>query len=363
MAKKTKEIQIKDLPIMNVEGTSYYAFNVALKFLKQHNKEQFKGMTMKKFKEQYGEDSIFKLAGCGSWITVEFFNELSDKMTKVVVKTLDQAVKSKLSGAAFCELLFVKDEVTKKAHEQLVAQIPAKAMKEMEQFELSTLTDSENLMEAIDNLIQVTKDFHSHGYTSARPFMYESGKGYLIGKGILLRVDNWGYDYSTFEGVGDWEADKIEKLCRYVEEYKGVAEHMQEFVPCDIDFSGMSPSQAAIECWNRGLFVDECDYMQVNYGSIDFDIDHDELLHIVSGTKYDRPDHLVKNKRLVDLTPILEQAGIVIDDNKVEVIEGYEPMVIEAEFYEIVEEVALEPISDCEIYSVSNDTEEVELVC
>lgn len=367
MAKKTKTIEIKDLPILNVNGVNYYAFNMALKYLKQNNKEQFKGVTMKKFKEIYGEDSVFKLVGCGSWIEVELFNELSNKMTKVVVKTLDQTVKSKLSGASFCELLFVKDEVTRKAHEQLVTQIPAKAMEEVERFELSTLKDNEKLMKAIDNIIEITKDFHKHGYTSVRPYIYENGKGYLIGQGVLLAVNDWGYNYSTFEDEGDWEADKIGKLCRYVEEWEGVAEHMQEFVPCDVDFSGMAPNEAIIECWNRGLFVDECDFMQVNYSSIDIDVNHDELLHLVSGAKYDRPQHLVKNKRLVDLTQMLEQAGIVIDDSKVAVVEEYEPTVIEAEYYEIVEveqqvEVVSEPISDYENQATFNDTEEVELV-
>lgn len=85
---KTTNIEIKDLPLLTLYGVEYYAFNVALKYLKQNNKSQFKGITMKKFKEIYGEDSIFKLTGCGSWITVEFFNQLV--ADKVVVEIEDE---------------------------------------------------------------------------------------------------------------------------------------------------------------------------------------------------------------------------------------------------------------------------------
>ena len=157
---KAKTIEIKDLPILNVGGKNYYAFNVAIRYLKQNNKEQFKGMTMKKFKEVYGEDSIFKLSGCGSWMSVELFNELSNKLTKVVVKTLDEGIKSKEKVANITSLFFVKDEITAKIHQQHMANIFTEDKKELEQFELSTLGEEKKLIETLDLLIEQTKVIH-----------------------------------------------------------------------------------------------------------------------------------------------------------------------------------------------------------
>ena len=124
-------VEIKDLPILNYQGKTYYALNVAIKYIKQNNPKMEK-LTMKKFKKEY---ETLKLTGCGYWISVELFNELSCKLTKVVVKTLDQTIQSKESGVALGALFFVKDEVTRKAHEQLVAKIPNNAMEEVVKFE------------------------------------------------------------------------------------------------------------------------------------------------------------------------------------------------------------------------------------
>lgn len=346
MAKgKAKQVEIKDLPILNIGGKNYYAFNVALRYLKQNNKEQFKGMTQKKFKEQFGEDSIFKLVGCGSWISVELFNELANKMTKVVVKTLDQEIRWKQDGAKLGQLFFVKDEVTAKAHQQLVSQIPAKAMESLEKFEaVSCDRDGERLMDNLNHLIDITHDFHNEGYTSVMPYLYEDGTGYLIGNGVFLQVNNWGYDYELFNGFdesGDWEADKHGKICRFVDEFKGVPEHMKVFEPCPIDFTGMTPKQAIAECFNRGLFIDDCDFMSIQCGSIDVNVDHNLLLHIISGESYQLPSHLDKKGRLVDLTDILANEGIVVDDcksnNVINDTYEYEPQVIDAEFVEVIE--------------------------
>ena len=357
MAKgKAKQVEIKDLPILNIGGKNFYAFNVALRYLKQNNKEQFKGMTQKKFKEQFGEDSIFKLVGCGSWISVELFNELSCKLTKVVVKTLDQEIRWKQDGAKLGQLFFVKDEVTAKAHQQLVSQIPAKAMESLEKFEaVSCDRDGERLMDNLNHLIDITHDFHNEGYTSVMPYLYEDGTGYLIGNGVFLQVNNWGYDYELFNGFdesGDWEADKHGKICRFVDEFKGVPEHMKVFEPCPIDFTGMTPKQAIAECFNRGLFIDDCDFMSIQCGSIDVNVDHNLLLHIISGESYQLPSHLDKKGRLVDLTDILAEEGIVVDDcksnNVINDTYEYESQVIDAEFVEVIEGEVVEYPSDFE---------------
>ena len=310
---KGKQVEIKDLPILNVNGKNYYAFNVALRYLKQNNKK-FKGMTQKKFRERYGEDSIFKLTGCGSWISVELFNELSCKMTKVVVKTLDQEIRWKQDGAKLGQLFFVKDEATAKAHQKLVEEIPTRAMESLEKFEaVSCDRDGEKLLNVLDKLIESCKDFHAHGHTSVRPHLYENSTGFLIGNGVLLQVTDYTYDYTTYteEEANGWQTEKIGKLCRYVESFGGREEHMQEFVKAPIDFTGMTPKEAIIECWRRGLFSDDCDYMNVDEcGSIDVSIDHSELLHIISGESYQLPSHLDKKGRLLDLTDILKQEGI-----------------------------------------------------
>lgn len=338
MAKgKTKQVEIKDLPILNIGGKNYYAFNVALRHLKQNNKE-FKGMTQKKFKEQFGEDSIFKLVGCGSWISVELFNELSCKLTKVVVKTLDQEIRWKQDGANIGALFFVKDEMSKKAHQQLVAEIPARAIESLEKFEaVNCDAEGERLLKVLDNLIESCKDFHAHGHTSVRPYLYEKGYGYLIGDGVFVTVSDWTYDYTTYteQEADGWQTEKIGKLCRYVESFGGREDNMEEFVKAPIDFRGMTPRQALVECWNRGLFVDDCDWMNVECGSIDVSIDHNELLSIIGS--HELPSHLDKKGRLVDLTDILLNEGIVIDDCKDEVVinDTYEPQVIDAEFIEI----------------------------
>ena len=354
--KTTKQVEIKDLPILNVNGKNYYAFNVALRYLKQNNKEQFKGMTQKKFKEVYGEESIFKLVGCGSWISVELFNELSCKLTKVVVKTLDQEIRWKQDGAKLGQLFFVKDEVTAKAHQQLVAEIPARAMESLEKFEaVNCDAEGERLLKVLDNLIESCKDFHAHGHTSVRPYLYEKGYGYLIGDGVFVTVSDWTYDYKTYtaEEAEGWQTEKIGKLCRYVESFGGREEHMQEFVKAPIDFTGMTPKEAIVECWRRGLFSDDCDYMNVDEcGSIDVSIDHSELLHIISGESYQLPSHLDKKGRLVDLTDILAEEGIVVDDcksnNVINDTYEYESQVIDAEFVEVIEGEVVEYPSDFE---------------
>ena len=337
------KVEIKDLPILNVNGKNYYAFNVALRYLKQNNKK-FKGMTQKKFRERYGEDSIFKLTGCGSWISVELFNELSHKLTKVVVKTLDQEIRWKQDGAKLGQLFFVKDEVTAKAHQQLVAEIPARAMESLEKFEaVNCDAEGERLLKMLDNLIESCKDFHAHGHTSVRPYLYEKGYGYLIGDGVFVAVSDWTYDYKTYtaEETEGWQTEKIGKLCRYVESFGGREEHMQEFVKAPIDFTGMTPKEAIVECFKRNLFVDDCDWMSVECSSIDVSIDHNELLHIISGESYQLPSHLDKKGRLVDLTDILAEEGIVVDDcksnNVINDTYEYESQVIDAEFVEVIE--------------------------
>ena len=336
------KVEIKDLPILNVNGKNYYAFNVALRYLKQNNKK-FKGMTQKKFRERYGEDSIFKLTGCGSWISVELFNELSHKLTKVVVKTLDQEISSKKDGAKLGVLFFVKDEATAKAHQKLVEEIPTRAMESLEKFEaVSCDRDGEKLLNVLDKLIESCKDFHAHGYTSVRPYLYENSTGYLIGDGVFVTVSDYTYDYKTYteEEANGWQTEKIGKLCRYVESFGGREEHMQEFVKAPINFSGMSPRQAILECWRRGLFSDDCDFMSVECGSIDVSIDHNELLHIISGESYQLPSHLDKRGRLLDLTDILAEEGIVVDCKNEVMIDTYEyeyePQAIDAEFIEII---------------------------
>ena len=340
--KTTKQVEIKDLPILNVNGKNYYAFNVALRYLKQNNKEQFKGMTQKKFKEVYGEDSIFKLTGNGSWISVGLFNELANKMTKVVVKTLDQEIRSKEDGAKLGALFFVKDEVTAKAHQQLVAEIPARAIESLEKFEaVNCDAEGERLLKVLDNLIESCKDFHAHGHRSVRPYLYEKGYGYLIGDGVFVTVSDWTYDYRTYtaEEADGWQTEKIGKLCRYVESFGGRGENMEEFVKAPIDFSGMTPKEAIIKCWGQNLFVDDCDFMSIQCGSIDVIIDHNELLSIIGS--HELPSHLDKKSRLVDLTDILLNEGIVIDDcksnNVIDDTYEYQSQVIDAEFVEVIE--------------------------
>lgn len=364
MAKgKTKQVEIKDLPILNLNGKNYYAFNVALRYLKQNNKEQFKGMTQKKFKEVYGEDSIFKLTGNGSWISVGLFNELANKMTKVVVKTLDQEIRWKQDSASLGQLLFVKDEMTKKAHQQLVAEIPARAMESLEKFEaVNCDAEGERLLKVLDNLIESCKDFHAHGHTSVRPYLYEKGYGYLIGNGVFVTVSDWTYDYKTYtaEEADGWQTEKIGKLCRYVESFGDREDNMQEFVKAPINFAGMTPKEAIFECFKRNLFVDDCDWMSVNCSSIDVNIDHNELLSIIGS--HELPSHLDKKGRLVDLTDILAEEGIVVDDCKDEVVinDTYELQVIDAEFVEVIEGEVVEYPSDFENQAECVDVVEVE---
>ena len=368
MAKgKAKQVEIKDLPILNIGGKNYYAFNVALRYLKQNNKEQFKGMTQKKFKEQFGEDSIFKLVGCGSWISVELFNELSCKMTKVVVKTLDQEIRWKQDGAKLGQLFFVKDEVTAKAHQQLVAEIPARAMESLEKFEaVNCDSEGERLLKVLDNLIESCKDFHAHGHTSVRPYLYENSTGFLIGDGVFVTVSDWTYNYTTYtaeeaEEAKGWQLEKVGKLCRYVESFGGREDNMEEFVKAPIDFRGMTPRQAIIECWQRNLFVDDCDWMSVECSSIDVSIDHNELLSIIGS--HELPSHLDKKGRLVDLTDILAEEGIVVDDcksnNVINDTYEYESQVIDAEFVEVIEGDVEYP-SDFENQAESVDVVEVD---
>lgn len=300
------KVEIKDLPILNVNGKNYYAFNVALRYLKQNNKK-FKGMTQKKFRERYGEDSIFKLTGCGSWISVELFNELSHKLTKVVVKTLDQEISSKKDGAKLGALFLVKDEVTAKAHQKLVEEIPTRAMESLEKFEaVSCDRDGEKLLNVLDKLIESCKDFHAHGYTSVRPYLYENSTGFLIGNGVLLQVTDYTYDYTTYteEEANGWQTEKIGKLCRFNEN----TDTMEEFIPCDINFTGMTPKEAIIECWKQGLFIDDYDWVYTQHCSVDVTLGYSELLSILSGEKFECKSS--KSNRLVDLTDILKQEGI-----------------------------------------------------
>ena len=302
---KGKQVEIKDLPILNIGERNYYAFNTALRYLKQNNKK-FKGMTQKKFKEVYGEDSIFKLTGCGSWISVELFNELSHKLTKVVVKTLDQEIRSKEDGAKLGALFFVKDEVTAKAHQRLVEEIPTKALESLEKFEaVNCDADGERLLKVLDKLIESCKDFHEHGHTTVRPHLYEKGYGYLIGDGVFVTVSDYTYDYTTYteEEANGWQTEKIGKLCRFNEN----TDTMEEFIPCDINFTGMTPKEAIIECWKQGLFVDDYDWVYAQHCSIDITLEHSELLGILGGEKFECKS---SKGRLLDLTDILKQEGI-----------------------------------------------------
>lgn len=317
---KTTNIEIKDLPILNVNGVNYYAFNVAIKYLKQHN-AQFKGMSMKKFKEVYGEDSIFKLTGCGSWITVELFNELANVLTKVVVKTVDEEIRKSRGMLPLTK--FMLRDAPKEVLDQIEASIPTQAMEKVVSFEQCGIGDGYKLINAIEQAIKYTKDFHSHGYTSVRPHVYENGDSFLIGNGVLLEITTIDWEnyhtYNSAEHEG-WESHMDGKLCRFVD----TGEYLEQFIPCGYDFSGMTPRDVAIECWNKRLFKNEVDFFGVHDGSIYYGIRHEELLELLYGES---------TKRLIDLTEILEQEGIKIDS--VNRIESEELTVVEADYYEI----------------------------
>lgn len=310
MAKAVK-VELTDLPIMNVGGVNYYAFNVALRYLKQNNKE-FKGMTMKKFKEQYGEDSIFKLTGCGSWISVELFNELSNKMTKVVVKSSQQEIKGKEHASAFAGIFTVRDEATKRAHEQVIKEIPNKVHEELVKLEEADIfaKDTDTLINNIYELLDRHKEFSKHGYNTV-PFMNEKGTGYLVGDGVFVQFNFDGYDYCEFNGFddcGDWEADKFGKLCKYVDAFNGISEHMGEFVPIHMNFTGMTPYECFLECYKLGMLKDN-DGWSLSIEGTDAFISREEFLELI-GVEQTWQKNLV---RWIDLTPFYNECVVEVE--------------------------------------------------
>ena len=79
--------------------------------------------------------------------------------------------------------------------------------------------------------------------------------------------------------------------------------------------------------------------------SVSVRIDTEYMLYLF-GIKSSRES---MENRMVDLSAILEQQGIVIEEVKQVEVDEYEPTIVEAEFYEIVDVEVVEPVEQVEV--------------
>lgn len=262
-------MEIKDFTVLNVNGVNYYALKDVCAYL---------GMTQKGYEEEYG--NVYKLYG-GKWITVDDFNEVTNTITKVVFNTYHKQLAHEESMSQFAKLLLVRDERSKRAFEQIDNERPLKVMEKIVSMQDENVSDLlEQAQKDVENIRNVVAGFKRGGY-DVDVLCYYNGKKfnwYVVGNGVFVEINNWGYDYFYYDETTnvdeDWHEVEFEnKIVKWNDDT------YVEFKPLNIDFTGMNLSECIATCLKYGLMIMDYDFI----GTDDTCFEHSTVLEMLLG--------------------------------------------------------------------------------